>query len=68
MVPFRVYDRERKEMWIVLNYQPGDGGGSYLVSREDDTDADGEMRIFGSKDMTRFRLVDFLEDAEIANE
>ena len=45
MVPFRVFDRENKEMWIVLNYQNGGTSGSYLISREDDGDSDGELRI-----------------------
>ena len=41
MVPFCVFDRENKEMWIVLNYQGGGASGSYLMSREDDGDSDG---------------------------
>jgi len=64
MVPFRVYDREKKEMWIVLNFHPNQNGGSYLVAREDDSDADGEMRIVEAEKLKGFRLVDFLDEAE----
>jgi hypothetical protein len=64
MVPFRVFDRDKKEMWIVLNYQNGGTSGSYLMSREDDGDSDGELRIVKAEDMLKFRLVDFLEEAD----
>jgi hypothetical protein len=49
-------------MWIVLSYQSKED--SYLVAREDDSDADGEMRIIAAKDMLKFKLVDFLDEAE----
>jgi hypothetical protein len=62
MVPFRIYDKAAREMWIVLSYQSKED--SYLVAREDDSDADGEMRIIASKDMVKFKLVDFLDEAE----
>ncbi|MEI6832652.1 MAG: hypothetical protein WCL28_01565 [bacterium] len=62
MVPFRIYDKVAREMWIVLSYQSKED--SYLVAREDDSDADGEMRIIASKDMPKFKLVDFLDEAE----
>jgi len=62
MVPFRVYDKAAREMWIVLNYQGKED--SYLLAREDDSDADGEMRIVSARDMTKFKLVDFLDEAE----
>ena len=65
MVPFRIFDRENKEMWIVLNYQPaGTKGGTYLVAREDEGDEDGEMRVLSAEELIKFRLVDFLEEAE----
>jgi hypothetical protein len=62
MVPFRVYDKAAREMWIVLNYQGKED--TYLLAREDESDADGEMKIIASKEMTKFRLVDFLDEAE----
>jgi hypothetical protein len=62
MVPFRIYDKAAREMWIVLSYQSKED--SYLVAREDDSDADGEMRIIAAKDMLKFKLVDFLDEAE----
>jgi hypothetical protein len=69
MVPFRVFDRENKDWWIVLNYHPGggpDGAGSYLVAREDDEDneRDGQMQLIAAKDLSKFKLVDFLEEQE----
>lgn len=64
MVPFRVFDRENKEMWIVLNYQSGNNGGHYLVAREDDTEADGIMKMVAAQDFIKFRLVDFLDESE----
>ena len=62
MVPFRVYDKAAREMWIVLNYHSKED--SYLLAREDDSDADGEMKIVTSREMTQFKLVDFLDEAE----
>ncbi len=64
MVPFRVFDRERKEMWIVLNFHPGADGGSYLIAREDESDADGEMRLLPVRDIDKMRLVDFLDESD----
>ena len=62
MVPFRVYDRANREMWIVLNYQSKEDG--YLLAREDEGDADGDMIIVPASAMTKFKLVDFLDEAE----
>jgi hypothetical protein len=62
MVPFRVYDKAAREMWIVLNYHSKED--SYLLAREDETDADGEMKIVSAREMTKFKLVDFLDEAE----
>jgi hypothetical protein len=63
MVPFRVFDRENKEMWVVLNYHANSGGdGSYLVAREDDSDRDGELVIIPATQIAKYRLVDFLEE------
>ncbi|NDE15461.1 hypothetical protein EBZ80_11075 [bacterium] len=59
-----MFDRENKEMWIVLNYQGGGASGSYLMSREDDGDSDGELRIVRAEDIVKYRLVDFLEEAD----
>ena len=65
MVPFRVFDRGNKEMWIVLNFHPSaSDGGSYLVAKEDDNEKDGEMRLVAAADLARFRLVDFLDEGD----
>lgn len=62
MVPFRVYDRTNREMWIVLNYHSKDD--SYLVAREDDSESDGDMQIMTSSNLAKLKLVDFLEESE----
>jgi hypothetical protein len=62
LVPFRVYDRANREMWIVLNYHSKED--AYLLAKEDDTEADGEMTIISSAAMSKFKLVDFLDEAE----
>lgn len=64
MVPFRVFDRENKTTWIVLNYHPGKDGGQYLVAREDDSSQDGELSLLSAEDISKFRLVDFYDDQE----
>lgn len=66
MVPFQVFDKERKELWLVLNYeeQPK-GGGRYLAAREDDnSEADGVMTFFTGEDLGRFRFVGFMRASE----
>jgi len=63
MIPFRVYDRDLKQMWIVLNYHPSDGShGSYLTTKEDDSGTDGDMKIISAKDLAALKFVDFLDD------
>mgnify|MGYP005610809551 CR=1 FL=1 len=64
MVPFRVFDRENKITWIVLNYHPGQNGGQYLVAREDDSNQDGEMSVLSADEISKYRLVDFYEEQE----
>lgn len=71
MVPFRVFDRENKEMWIVLNYHPGTAPGdygTYLVAREDDSEKDGEIGVIDAAELKRFRLVDFLDEGDAFND
>lgn len=65
MVPFRVFDRENKELFVVLNYHPGSATGDqghYLLAREDDNERDGEMLIVPATNFSKYRLVDFLEE------
>ncbi len=64
MVPFRVFDSEKKEMWVVLNFQPGGDGGAYLVAKESDDESDGEMNLLSSSQMLKFKLIDFLDEAD----
>ncbi len=58
VVPFKVFDRKKKEMWLVLNYQGGQDQ-SYLVAREVDSDQDGELKIINASELSRFKLVEF---------
>ncbi len=61
MVPFRVHDRENKESWLVLNFQPTSTGGNYLASKEDVSRDDGQLRIISAKEMENFYFVGFYE-------
>lgn len=61
MVPFRVFDAKNKQLWIVLNYHPGEQNGSYLVAKEDDGEDDGAMEIITAEKIKQFRLIDFLD-------
>jgi hypothetical protein len=62
MMPFRAYDREKKQMWVILNYHPGQDGGSYLAAKETDDEEDGVISLLPFKDMGKFKLVDFLDN------
>ena len=65
MVPFRVFDRSNKQMWQIINFHPDNAaGGSYLATREDDSDSDGDMKLISAQELVRFKFVDFLEDVE----
>ncbi len=67
MVPFRVFNRETKNMWVVLNYQPGtapNDRGTYLLAWEDDDEMAGELAIVAADELAKFRLVDFLEEGD----
>ena len=60
MVPFRVYDKEGKKLWIVLNFHPN--SGEYLVALEEEGEDDGLMMTISSADLAKYRLVDFLDE------
>lgn len=64
MIPFRVFNRDKKEMWIVLNFQPGSDGGGYLASRQVDSDAEGELALIPAKDFLKYRFEGFIEAPE----
>ena len=65
MVPFRVFDRVNKQMWQVINYHPNpDTGGSYLATKEDDSDEDGDIKIIPAQDLESYKFVDFMEESE----
>jgi hypothetical protein len=64
MVPFRVYDRDNKITWVIINYHPDHGGGTYLAARDDDTDKDRELSLLTVEEISKLRMVDFLDDNE----
>jgi hypothetical protein len=65
MLPFRVFDREKKQMWQVINYHPGtNSDGSYLATKEDDDATDGDLRIIPAVELASYKFVDFLEEVE----
>ncbi|MFW7380438.1 MAG: hypothetical protein ACOH5I_16620 [Oligoflexus sp.] len=65
MVPFRVFDREKKQMWQIINYHPvANTQGAYLATKEDDDASDGDMRIIPAEELAAFKFVDFLEEVE----
>ena len=65
MVPFRVFDRVNKQIWQIVNYHPNaTEQGSYLATRDDDSEADGEMKIITAEDIVKFKFVDFLGEVE----
>ena len=68
MIPFRVFDRDNKQMWHVINYHPDQNGGNYLVALEDDSGSDGDMKLVTTKDLANFKFVDFLDESEDYND
>ena len=66
MIPFKVFDRDKKVTWLILNYHSSPKGGTYLAALEDDnTDTDGNLHILDAEELTQFRLVGF---ADVHNE
>ena len=64
MVPFRVYDRDNKITWVIINFHPDNGGGTYLAARDDDSDKDRELSLLTVAEISKLRMVDFLDDNE----
>lgn len=65
MIPFRIFDRDKKELWVVLNFEPMQKGGRYLVAREDDTsDHDGSLGYIMSDDLDKYKFVEFITQDE----
>lgn len=64
MIPFRVFHREKKEMYIVINFQSDAQGGGFLVSRQNDSDSEGEMLIIPTQEMKKYRFEGFIEQIE----
>jgi hypothetical protein len=69
MIPFRVFDRDKKRMWQIINYHPhSTNGGHYLATKEDDGESDGDIELIAATDLTKMKFVDFLDEAEPYNE
>jgi hypothetical protein len=64
MVPFKVFDRKNKIIWLVLNYHPSHDGGEYLLVREDNSSKDGEMTTVPAADLCKYKWVDFMDKKE----
>mgnify|MGYP005706485497 CR=1 FL=1 len=62
MIPFRVFDKENKTTWIVLNYHSNTE--KYLVAREDDSSKDGDLNLISAEELSKLRLVDFYDENE----
>jgi hypothetical protein len=68
MIPFRVFDRDKKHMWQIINYHPDANGGQYLAAREDDGDSDGDLELITAQNIKKMKFVDFIDEVEPYNE
>lgn len=64
MIPFKLFDKNEKITWIVLNYQNTGKDGQYLIAREDDSDLDGEIKIVSAEELTNWKLLGFVQEHE----
>ena len=64
MIPFRVYDRDKKITWTIINYHPTPQGGNYLAARDDDSDKDRVLSVLSIDELTKYKMVDFLDEPE----
>lgn len=51
-------------MWQIINYHPDSNGGSYLATREDDSEQDGDMKIIPAKTIEGFKFIEFVEESD----
>jgi hypothetical protein len=64
MIPFRVYSKEEKTTWVIVNHNPGSNGGHYLAYREDHEELDGILEVISSDKLTGMKMVNFIEEAD----
>ena len=64
MVPFRVFDKEAKQLWLVVNYHAS--SDTYLMAQEDDAERDYALVRVESAKMEQYRFIDFVEGADNA--
>ena len=66
MIPFKVFDRDKKVTWLIINFHATPNGGQYLAALEDDsTEKDGNLHLLDAEELTNYRLIGF---ADLANE
>ncbi|MEZ4742483.1 MAG: hypothetical protein R3B45_08555 [Bdellovibrionota bacterium] len=64
MIPFRVYDRENKITWTIINYHDKPTGGTYLAARGDDSEEDRVLSELTIEELLKHRMVDFLDEGD----
>ena len=64
MLPFRIFDKKTKITWLIINFQPGKGSGSFLAAREDDSQLDGELTLLSLEDLIGCRMLEFIPKIE----
>lgn len=57
MQPFRIFDKAKKATYLVLNYQPNEKGGAYLVARDDESAEDGRMTMLSPQQVCKCQMV-----------
>ncbi len=62
MLPFRIFDKKNKTTWLIINFQPGKGTGTFLAAREDDSAQDGELTLLTLEDIVGCRMLEFVAD------
>jgi len=65
MIPFRVYSKEEKTTWVIVNHNPGSNGGTYLAYREDHEELDGVLEHLDGNKLIGLKMVNFVEESEV---
>lgn len=70
MIPFRVFDQEKRQLWQIINHHQGSDGGQYLAAldgedpEDDEQGIDGEIRLIPAADIVKYKFVDFIEEVD----
>lgn len=65
MIPFRVYSKEEKTTWVIVNHNPGPNGGTYLGYREDHEELDGLLEHIDANKLIGLKMVGFIEESDV---